>query len=341
VDPATGSPVYVDAVTGGAVTFDPATSVTTPASFNPTTGLPITATGTPVIPEGLTPLVDITTGAQAVDTASGLPVYINAATSGPVTFDPTAGSTAPVSFNTTTGLPITLSGTPVIPGGLTPLTDSTTGSQAVDPASSLPVYVVASTGGTVTFDPTTGAIAPVNFDPSTGLPINNNPPSVALPAGLTPLIDRITGSQAIDANSGLFVYQIAATGSTFTFDPTTGAVSPVNYNFINGQPIGLVPTLGRPLPAFEDRPPSVAGDGVDAPYFGRTGADAGAAGADAGAAGADAGAAGAGAGPEPSENGSRRGRPWRYHQGAESAGADAAPVQYATVQPKVRRVVVW
>jgi hypothetical protein len=141
------------------------------------------------------------------------------------------------------------------------------------------------------------------------------------------LIDRITGSQAIDANSGLFVYQIAATGSTFTFDPTTGAVSPVNYNFINGQPIGLVPTLGRPLPAFEDRPPSVAGDGVDAPYFGRTGADAGAAGADAG--------------PEPSENGSRRGRPWRYHQGAESAGADAAPVQYATVQPKVRRVVVW
>jgi hypothetical protein len=155
------------------------------------------------------------------------------------------------------------------------------------------------------------------------------------------LIDRITGSQAIDANSGLFVYQIAATGSTFTFDPTTGAVSPVNYNFINGQPIGLVPTLGRPLPAFEDRPPSVAGDGVDAPYFGRTGADAGAAGADAGAAGADAGAAGAGAGPEPSENGSRRGRPWRYHQGAESAGADAAPVQYATVQPKVRRVVVW
>jgi hypothetical protein len=329
VDPATGTPVYVDAATGGAVTVDLPTSAISPASFNPTTGLPITATGTPVIPEGLTPLVDITTGTQAVDTGSGLPVYINAATSGPVTFDPTAGSTAPVSFNTTTGLPITLSGTPVIPGGLTPLTDTTTGQQAVDPASGLSVYTVASTGGTVTFDPTSGAIAPVNFDPSTGIPVDNNPPSVALPAGLTPLIDRITGSQAIDANSGLFVYQIPATGSTFTFDPSTGAVSPVNYNFINGQPIGLVPTLGRPLPAFDDRPPSVVGDGVDAPYFGRTGTDD---------AGADAGAAGA---AEPSESGSRRGRPWRYHQGAESAGADAAPMQYATVQPKVRRVMVW
>jgi hypothetical protein len=160
------------------------------------------------------------------------------------------------------------------------------------------------------------------------------------------LIDRITGSQAVDANSGLFVYQLPATGSTFTFDPTSGATSPVNYNFITGQPIGLTPTLGRPLPAFDDRPPSVAGDGVDAPYFGRTGtdgaADAGVSGAsgaaDAGASGADAGAP---SGPEPSESGSRRGRPWRYHQGAGSAGPEPAPMQYATVQPKVRRVVVW